>query len=41
MQYEEDQKHYLLAKMLAYLVIPVLCFLLILAGGLFAYICYL
>ena len=37
MQYEEDQKHYLLAKMLAYLVIPVLCFLLILAVILLVY----
>jgi len=37
MQYEEDQKHYLLAKMLAYLVIPVLCFLLVLAGVLIVY----
>jgi hypothetical protein len=37
MQYEDDQKHYLLAKMLAYLVIPVLCFLLVLMGVLIVY----
>jgi hypothetical protein len=38
MQYEEDQKHYLLAKMLACLVLPVLCLLFVAAVLLFIYL---
>ncbi len=32
MQYEEDQMHHTLAKMLAYLVIPAFCLLAVIVG---------
>jgi len=38
MDYEEEQKHYLLAKMVAYLLIPAICLLAAIITALFIWL---